>query len=226
VWCGFLGSYVFAQVYRYRRVSDPVQRQQTKWVVFGVTGALGGFLGAILLSGIFSSLGRPSLLYRGAITTVIYLAMLLIPLSIAAAILRSRLWAIDIIINRTLVYGTLTGMLALIYVVSVILLQQAFRTVTGPRSNLAIVISTLAIATLFNPLRRRIQDRVDLRFYRRKYDATQTLTAFSATLRDGAHADLDTLTADLLAVVQETMQPAHVSLWLKPPAKKKSERGE
>jgi hypothetical protein len=226
VWSGFLGSYVFAQVYRYSRVSDRVQRQQTKWVVFGVTGALGGFLGAILLSGIFSMVGQPSLLYRGTITTVIYLSMLLIPLSIGAAILRSRLWAIDIIVNRTLVYGMLTGTLALIYVVSVVLLQQAFRALTGPRSNLAIVISTLAIATLFNPLRRRIRDRVDLRFYRRKYDAAQTLAAFSATLRDGAHADLDTLTADLLAVVQETMQPAHVSLWLKPPTKKKSEQSE
>jgi hypothetical protein len=226
VWSVFLGSYVFAQVYRFRRVSDPVQRQQTKWVVFGVTGALGGILGAILLSGIFSMVGRPSLLYRGAITTVIYLSMLLIPLSIGVAILRSRLWAIDIIINRTLVYGILTGLLALIYVVSVVVLQQAFRTMTGPRSNLAIVISTLAIAALFNPLRRRVQDRVDLRFYRRKYDAAQTLAAFSATLRDGAHADLDTLTADLVAVVQQTMQPAHISLWLKPPTKKKSERGE
>ena len=215
---GFIVSYVFAQIYRYRLVSNPVQRQQTKWVVWGTTMALGGFLGSILLASISPLFARPSLLFRGAITTTIYVSMLLIPLSIAGAILRSRLWAIDVIINRTLVYSMLTGILVLIYAVNVVLLQQAFRALIGPRSNLAIAISTLAIATLFNPLRRRIQDRVDLRFYRRKYDAAQTLAAFSATLRTGAHADLDTLSGDLLALVQETMQPTHVSLWLKPVA--------
>ena len=213
---GFVVSYVFAQVYRYRFVSNSVQRQQTKWVVWGTTMALGGFLGSILLAGIFPLFARPSLFFRGAITTTIYISMLLIPLSIAGAILRSRLWAIDVIINRTLVYSMLTGTLVLIYAVNVVVLQQAFHTLIGSQSNLAIAISTLAIATLFNPLRRRIQDRVDLRFFRRKYDAAQTLAAFSATLRTGAHADLDLLSSDLLALVQKTMQPTHVSLWLRP----------
>jgi hypothetical protein len=222
VWSGFIGSYAFAQVYRYRHVSDPVQRQQSKWVVFGVTAALGGFFGATLLAGIFTSLGQPGLLNKGAINTIIYLSMLLIPLSISAAILRSRLWAIDVIINRTLVYGMLTGTLALIYAASVVLLEQALRAITGQRSNLAIVISTLAIAALFNPLRRRIQDRVDLRFFRHKYDAAKTLAAFSARMRD--EVDLSRLTDELLAVVEETMQPAHVSLWLKTPGEFKSER--
>lgn len=213
---GFIGSYIFAQVYRYRLVSDPLQRQQTKWVVFGTAVALSGFLGSILLAGIYSLFARPSLFFRGAITTTIYLSMLLIPLSIAIAIMRSRLWAIDLLINRALVYSMLTGTLVLVYGVSVVLLQQVFRAFIGTRSNLAIAISTLAIATLFNPLRRRIQNRVDLRFYRRKYDAAQTLAAFSATLRTGANADLDTLSADLLAVVQGTVQPTYASLWLKP----------
>ena len=219
---GFFVSYIFAQIYRYRFLSDPLQRQQTKWVVFGTAVALSGFLGSILLAGIYPLFARPSLFFRGAITTTIYVSMLLIPISIAVAILRSRLWAIDIIINRALVYGMLTGTLVLVYAVSVVLLQQVFRAFIGTRSNLAIAFSTLAIATLFNPLRRRIQDHVDLRFYRRKYNAVQTLAAFGATLRTGAHADLDALSADLLAVVQETIQPTHASLWLKPIA---GERG-
>jgi hypothetical protein len=153
------------------------------------------------------------LLYRGVINTVIYLSMLLIPLSIGAAILRSRLWAIDFIINRALVYSLLTVTLALIYVVSVVSLQLLFRSVIGQEQPATvIVISTLAIAALFTPLRRQVQIGIDRRFYRRKYDAAQTLAAFSATLRD--EVDLEQLKADLLTVVEETMQPMHISLWL------------
>jgi hypothetical protein len=214
VWSGFILSYVFAQVYRYRRVSGTRQRLQTKWVVYGATTALCGFLSAILLSGILSVVFHSTLLYREVVNAAVYLSMLLIPFSIGVAILRSRLWAIDLIINRTLVYSTLTATLALIYFASVISLQLTFRFVVGRgQPATVIVISTLAIAALFTPLRRRVQTGIDRRFYRRKYDAAQTLAAFSAKLRD--KVDLDHLSADLLTLVQETVQPAHVSLWLK-----------
>jgi hypothetical protein len=146
--------------------------------------------------------------------TFVYGFITLIPLSIGAAILRSGLYEIDIIINRALVYGSLTAMLALIYVGGVIGMQAAFRAITGQGSTLAVVASTLAIAALFNPLRRGVQSFVDRRFYRRKYDARKTLEAFSAKLRD--ETDLEALNDDLVGVVRETMQPAHVSLWLRP----------
>jgi len=141
--------------------------------------------------------------------------MLLIPLSIGFAVLRSELWDIDLIINRTLVYGTLTAVLALVYVGQVIALQFLLRGLISQTSDIAIVASTLAIAALFHPLRHRIQQAIDRRFYRRKYDAAQTLATFSATLRD--EVDLEQLREALVAVVEETMQPAHVSLWLRKP---------
>jgi hypothetical protein len=225
VWSGFIISYVFAQIYRYRRVSDAQQRLQTKWIVYGATTALCGFLGAVLLSSLLSTFYRPTLLYRGAINTAIYLSMLLIPLSISVAILRSHLWAIDIIINRTLVYSVLTITLALIYFASIVLLQVTFRIVVGRgQPATVIVISTLAIAALFTPLRQRVQTSIDRRFYRRKYDAAQTLAAFSAALRD--QVDLDKLSADLIAVVQETMQPAHASLWLRQTSRERTRSNE
>jgi len=130
-------------------------------------------------------------------------------------VLRFGLWDVDLIIRRTLIYGLLTGVLALVYLGSIVLLQQLMRWLTGQTSDLAIVASTLAIAVLFNPLRRRIQTAIDRRFYRRKYDAQQTLQAFTARLRE--ETNLDTLSDDLMAVVQETLQPVHVSLWLREP---------
>jgi len=145
----------------------------------------------------------------------------LFPIASAVAIFRYRLYDIDIIINRTLVYGSLTALLALVYLGGVTATQAIFRTLTGEQEQpqLAIVVSTLIIAALFNPLRRRIQAFIDRRFYRSKYDARKTLEAFSAQLRE--ETDLNALSEDLVGVVRETMQPAHVSLWLRPEASPK-----
>jgi hypothetical protein len=204
-----------AQLYRYRRVSSPLQRQQTKWVVFGLVAMC---LGLIAVGGplIAPGLRRPGpqrMLYELAVRPAATCALLLLPLSVGVALLRSRLFEVDILINRTLVYGLLTTLLGLIYVGSVVLLQALFRAFAGQPSSIAVVASTLAIVALFAPLRQRLQTAIDRRFYRRKYDAAQTLAAFSATLRD--EVDLRTLSDRLLAVVVETMQPAHVSLWLR-----------
>jgi hypothetical protein len=143
-------------------------------------------------------------------------ALIGFPISIGIAIVRYRLYDIDILINRTLVYGALSATLALIYFGGVATTQAIFRALTGQQEQpqLAIVISTLLIAALFNPLRRRIQRFIDRRFYRRKYDARKTLEAFSAKLRD--ETDLDALSDDLVGVVKETMQPSHISLWQRP----------
>jgi hypothetical protein len=137
-----------------------------------------------------------------------------LPAAVGIAILRYHLYNIDLIINRTLVYGALTAVLAGLYFGSIVVLQLLFRALTGGGSQLVVVTSTLAIAALFNPLRHRIQGFIDRRFYRRKYDAAKTLAAFSVKLRD--ETDLDALRDDLVGVVRETMQPAHVSLWLRP----------
>jgi hypothetical protein len=143
----------------------------------------------------------------------LYLATLLVPISITISILRYRLWDIDLIIRRTLVYAILTTALALTYFGSVILLQRVFVILTGDTSPLTIVISTLAIAALFSPFRRGIQNFIDRRFNRRRFDAERMLQAFASTLRD--EVDLDRLSGLLVAIVQETMQPESVSLWVK-----------
>ena len=209
---GMLGS----QIYRYRRVSTPAQKRQTRWVVFGTTFAISSLF--VLLAPLFFFSPRlfgtsPFVLIL--IGGVIPLVMLPIPISIGVAMLRSGLFDIDLVINRALVYGTLTASLALVYVGAVVVLQQGFRALTGQESQLAVVASTLTIAALFNPLRRRVQRFVDRRFYRQKYDAERVLVAFSAKLRD--EVDLDILSGDLVAVVHETVRPEHASLWLKPP---------
>jgi len=141
------------------------------------------------------------------------LSCLLIPLSIGVAVLRSHLFDIDLLINRTLVYGSLTTVLVALYFSGIVLMQRVFVALTSEQSTLAVVASTLLIAALFNPLRRRIQSFIDRRFYRRKYDARKTLEAFSVKLKD--ETDLQALYSDLVGVVRETMQPAHVSLWLR-----------
>jgi hypothetical protein len=150
--------------------------------------------------------------------------ILVFPVSVFFSILRYRLWDIDTLINRALVYALLTGSLALVYFGSVVLLQSIFQAFTGQRSPFVVVASTLAIAALFKPLQRRIQDMIDRRFYRRKYDAEQVLARFSATVRD--EVDLDNLTGSLLAVAEETMQPEQTSLWLAEPQRQTQTRDE
>jgi len=209
-----VGSGLFAQVYRYWRVSNTAQRQQTKWVVYGVAVGAGGFLSVIVLvSTLLSGPTSTALGYLIGITAI-HLFILLIPITIAIAILRSHLWDIDILIRRTLIYGTLTALLALVYLVAVVGLQAVFTTITGAaRSELVTVLSTLVIAALFVPMRNRLQTVIDRRFYRRKYDAARTLAAFSDAVRD--EVELGRLAARLTEVVDETLQPESVSLWIR-----------
>jgi len=221
---GVLSSGVAAQVYRYRRVSTPSQRRQTKWVVFGLTMALLGFMGTILLSDIFpSQLDRIRLLDVLLDDVVITFFLLLIPVSIGVAILRSHLFDIDIIINRALVYGSLTVTLVGVYFGGIVVLQRRlFVLLIGQQSTLAVVASTLLIAALFNPLRARIQGFIDRRFYRRKYNARKTLETFSAKLRE--ETDLQALSNEVVNVVKETMQPEHISLCLRPDSVSRGQR--
>jgi hypothetical protein len=216
---GFLGgliAIVGAQVYRYRRVSTLEERQQTKWVVWGAGVAMIGVVGVSLPEMLFPTLIGQSWLYRLLDAPALTLALFLGAFSIGMAILRAHLWDIDVLINRTLVYSMLTASLALIYVVLVMALQFLLRGLFSQTNEVALVASTLIIAALFHPLRRRIQVGIEGRFYRRKYDAAHVLEAFAARLRSRDEIELTTLTQDLLEVVEETMQPAQVSLWLRP----------
>jgi hypothetical protein len=217
-----VGVVLVLQGYRYTRVSDASQRQQTKWVLLGMAVALGGFCVFPLLDALLPGVLLASLLAN----TAFFVLMLIIPLSIAIAILRYRLYDIDLIINRTLVYGSLSAILVGVYFGSVTATQAVFTALTGQveQPQPAIVVSTLVIAALFNPLRHRIQGFIDRRFYRRKYDARKTLEDFSAQLRN--ETDLEALSDDLVGVVRETMQPAHVSLWLRTETSPKVEQTE
>jgi hypothetical protein len=208
---GLVISLIVIQVYRYWRVSNLVERQQTKWIVFCIT----LLLVMVVVTALLPALNQPGSFYSLIFGSSYSFPSLLIPLSFGVAILRYRLYDIDIIINRTLVYGTLTAILALVYFGLIFALQYLLRGIINQQNDVAIVVSTLAIAALFQPLRRRIQQVIDRRFYRRKYDAAKTVEVFSATLR--SEVDLQQLREQLLNVVQETMQPAHVSLWLRPP---------
>lgn len=216
IWLSGLACIMVALIYRYQRMSSPIQRQQLKWIVFGGSATILIVLVTNLPPLLFPALSRTGSLYALFLAAINTLVLLPLIFCFAIAILRSRLWEIDVIINRTLVYGTLTGTLALVYFGLVIGLSALLQGIISHDSGVAIVISTLAIAALFQPLRHRMQRTIDRRFYRRKYNATQTLAAFSATLRH--EVDLDQLREALLAVVQETMQPSHVSLWLRPTA--------
>jgi len=196
-----------------------VERQQLKWFTYSSTLAISG---VILTYTISDAIGALWLEWVGYLVLVV--GFIGIPISMGIAVLRYRLYDIDILINRTLVYGSLTAILAALYFGAIVLLQRVFVALTGEKSTLAVVASTLVIAALFNPLRSRVQGFVDSRFYRRKYDTAKTLEAFSAKLRD--ETDLEALRSDLVGVVRETMQPAHVSLWLRPDRSPKKSVGK
>jgi hypothetical protein len=204
-----LVSWLFAVAAMITRMDQArgAERQQLKWFVYTVALLVVGFLAALL------GFGQHSVAWHLGIAAFNFL-----PIAAGIAILRYRLYDIDVVINRTLVYGVLTAALALVYVGSIVLFQGLFRALTGETSQLAVVASTLAIAALFVPLRRRVQAFIDRRFYRRKYDVAKTLQAFNIRLRNDV--DLDSVADDLVEVVNETMQPAHVSLWLRPPERK------
>jgi hypothetical protein len=221
VWHAALVLILIAQVYRHHRAYSPLQRQQTKWILFGGSVTIIIIVGLTVPLYLFPSLGQAGSFYQLVIGPAYLVTTLIFPLSLGLAILRYRLWDIDIIIHRTLIYSALTVLLAAVYFGLVFALQFLLRGLISQTSGVAIVVSTLAIAALFQPLRRRIQSLIDRRFYRRKYDAARTLAAFSATLRD--EVDLNQLRAQLIAVVEETMQPAHVSLWLCPPKRSSEE---
>ncbi len=202
---------VGAQIYRYRCVSGPTERQQIKWVLLAASIAvLATFPFAFLSPPSIGPNGTP---YDAVSVTVLLLAFVCIPISIGVAILRYRLWDVDVLINRALVYLSLTVSILAVYIGGVIGLEAVARAVTGQSSDLAIAVATLAVAALFNPWRRRLQGFIDRRFYRRKYDAARVLSAFSAHLRD--ELDLDQLSGDLVSVLEETVQPASVTLWLR-----------
>jgi uncharacterized membrane protein YhdT len=186
-----------------------VERQQIIWFAYAVAATISGIILAYMIP---ESINMPLWFERAGFALNIAVTPA-IPISMGIAILRYRLYDIDILINRTLVYGSLTAMLVLVYFGGVTLLQGVLRGLTGQESTLAVVASTLLIAALFNPLRRRIQGFIDRRFYRSTYDARKTLETFSVKLR--GETDLEALGDDLVGVVQDTMQPAHVSVWLR-----------
>jgi hypothetical protein len=204
------------QVYRYRRVSGPVERQQTKWALVGLAAFLLNFLIYIFWLEPLFSLGVAVLPYLLLFAVVNLVLVLSLPATLMIAALRYRLWDIDVIVRRTLVYAALTGLLALLYLGIVVITQNVLRVVTGAdQSGLVTVVSTLAIAALFGPLRRRVQAAIDRRFYRRGYNAARIIAAFGQTLRD--EVSLELVTTQLIDVVDDTLQPAQATLWLKPP---------
>jgi hypothetical protein len=206
-----LAACAVALVVRYRRAND-TEREQMKWLLYAcavfVVVFVGGTVSEVAGS---NSLG-------GYIWGILFgLSLMMLPAAIGIAVLRYRLYEIDVVINRTLVYGPLTAMLVVVYFGVVVGMQAVFRVLTEQeqQTQLAVVVSTLAIAALFVPLRRRIQSFIDRRFYRGKYDAAKTLAVFNSRLRE--ETDLNSLRSEVLGVVRETMQPEHASLWLRPP---------
>jgi hypothetical protein len=207
---------VVSLILRYRHSGGEV-REQIKWIA--LAGSFVGLLlsivlGVLIVAEVMRGIGGPTPLWLRGLLFVMVLSLTGVPVAIGFAVLRYRLYEIDLLINRTLVYVSLTATLVALYLGGVVLLQRLFVLLTGQRSTLAVVASTLLIAALFNPLRKRIQAFVDRRFYRRKYDAAKTLQAFGARLRD--ETELDALSREVVGVVRQTMQPAHVSLWLRP----------
>jgi MFS family permease len=215
-----VGGAAASVIVRLRR-SRGVERRQLEW--FAYVTAL--FFGGAMLTGVVSDVSGVG--WLGSISFILsVVGLVCLPIAVGIAVLKYRLYDIDIIINRTLVYGSLTLMLLLVYFGGVTTTQALFRTLTGQQQQpqLAVVVSTLAIAALFNPLRHRIQSFIDRRFFRSKYDARKTLESFSARLRD--ETDLEALDAELVSVVRETMQPEHVSLWLLTGASRNGAREE
>src|SRR5215213_3194692 len=214
-----LGIVAAASLFVRMRRARGVERQQIKWFAYATVVLVGG---AVLAFTVSEATGVSWLGEIGFVLTMIGLAGL--PMAMGIAVLRYRLYNIDRIINRTLVYGSLTAMLVALYFGGIVVLQRIFVLLTGEKSTLAVVASTLLIAALFTPLRHAIQSLIDRRFYRSKYDGRKTLEAFSAQLRN--ETDLDALSNDLVGVVRETMQPAYVSLWLSPETAKKVKQPE
>ena len=215
---------IAAQIFRYRHVSTPTQRQQTKWVVFGLSLVLIPVVGWFIFIELDPlQAGWPRLFFNTVVYAVMALTLILFPLTLVFSIMRYRLWDIDLIIRRTLTYSLLSGALLIVYFGSVLLFQSLFGSLAGERSAFAIVVSTLLIAALFNPLRRRIQAFIDRRFFRSKYDAGQTLAAFAVTARD--EVEMDALTTKLLMVVEETIQPERAGLWLRPDSRPEDDNG-
>jgi hypothetical protein len=214
VWLGLILVAVTSLIVRFRN-SRGEERQQIKWLALAAA-----FIPIWFLVNTPIEAAVPGLFF--VIDALVVVA--LIPLAAGIAILRYRLYEIDLIINRTVVYGALTAILVTLYLGGIVVLQKFFVFLTGQQSTLAVVASTLVIAALFNPLRRRIQSFIDRSFYRKKYNARKTLEAFAAKLRE--ETDLDSLSGDLVGVVTETMQPAHVSLWLRPDTAPKGEQAD
>jgi hypothetical protein len=210
-------------VLRYRR-SGGEEREQIKWIAFAA--AVVGLLYLITMvssltsSDVWGVAGTP--LWLGLLQDASLVSFTAVPIAVGFAVLKYRLYDIDLLINRTLVYGSLTATLVALYFGGIVVLQRLFVLLTGQQSTLAVVASTLLIAALFTPFRHRIQSFIDRRFYRRKYDARKTLEDFSTRLRE--ETDLEALNSELVGVVRETMQPAHVSLWLRPDPAQKGER--
>lgn len=217
---GLVGLGVVFQLVRYARSSSGPERQQTKWALYGITAAFVGYYALTLTYGLtpIPEMARlirvnPGISYLYSLLgRLLYVPLLLIPLALAISILHYRLWDVDLVIRRTLSYGAVTGVLALVYLGSVVALQRMLLMVVGGAPQVAVALSTLAAAALFNPVRRRIQAAVDGRFYRRRYDSAQVLTRFSTAVRD--EMDPDRLTEELLRVVDDTLHPRGMVLWL------------
>lgn len=210
-WLSFLVLGPYSQIHRYRFVSNAVERLQTKWVVFGFAAFASSVLVGVAGSSLIPEQSLARILYN-----IFYFSTvtLLIPLSIGFSILRYRLWDIDLVIRRTMVYSLLSGFLVLVYLGGVTLLQGLFTTISGQQSPAALVISTLLIAALFNPLRRRVQDFIDRRFYRQKYNAELALADFAASA--SRETEIASLSDRLLLITRKTLHPENVSLWLAP----------
>jgi uncharacterized membrane protein len=204
------------QIYRYLRDSNAVERQQTKWIIFAIVIFVSSIMAWVLVFGGALTIppGRPRLLANlGGAIFIDFLALPLLPATITIAILRYKLWGIDVIIRKTLVYLLLSGLLALVYFGIVILLQSVFNFASSQQSSVVIVISTLAIAALFSPLRKRIQDFIDRRFYRQKYNAEQALAEFTTVAQ--AETNLEVLIEKLSSIVLETLQPETIGIWIR-----------